>query len=203
MKVLSLALLYLGSVSFLGVEAAKLDLASDFKRKWTQWEQRRARRDLAFAAATLTAAGAADASLLSLIRTQDVKGEPGMSQPSSPEERHIRVKRYRQNTNTFSLRLGCRLGTCNTQNLAHMIYHLTDKDKDSTPPANKLSAHGYGRRRRRSLADGRAPVVSGGSGSGDARTLSRLLRSLKAAADSSSVPAQPRRVRSSAPFASQ
>lgn len=49
--------------------------------------------------------------------------------------------------------VGCRFGTCTVQKLAHQIYQFTDKDKDGVAPRNKISAHGYGRRRRRSLPE--------------------------------------------------
>ncbi|XP_067322913.1 pro-adrenomedullin [Anolis sagrei] len=137
MQALPLALLYLGSVSFFGLEAAKLDLASDFKRKWNKW----VRRDLNLAVEPL-------------LRPQDGKDEPGMAQQPRliPEPVHLRSRRHaRQATPALShlnvVRLGCRLGTCNTHNLAHMIFHLTDKEKDSSAPPNKI--HDYGRRRRR------------------------------------------------------
>ncbi|XP_053143323.1 pro-adrenomedullin [Hemicordylus capensis] len=187
MKLVSFALLYLGSAAFFGLEAAKLDIASDFKRKWATWALSRARRDAKFPAATLITGQAADANVPSLIRTQDVKGEPGMAQPSRPEDAHIRVKRYHPNARGFvhsvNLRIGCRLGTCTVQNLAHQIYHLTDKDKDDSAPASKIGAQGYGRRRR-SLSDTLAAAASAAlerrssSSSGrSTRTLSRLLRS--------------------------
>nr|XP_060610555.1 pro-adrenomedullin [Anolis sagrei ordinatus] len=137
MQALPLTLLYLGSVSFFGLEAAKLDLASDFKRKWNKW----VRRDLNLAVEPL-------------LRPQDAKDEPGMAQQPRliPEPVHLRSRRHaRQATPALShlnvVRLGCRLGTCNTHNLAHMIFHLTDKEKDSSAPPNKI--HDYGRRRRR------------------------------------------------------
>lgn len=66
---------------------------------------------------------------------------------------HIRVKRYRQSMNQGSRSVGCRFGTCTVQKLAHQIYQFTDKDKDGVAPRNKISAHGYGRRRRRSLPE--------------------------------------------------
>uniref|UniRef100_A0A8D0CFM5 Pro-adrenomedullin n=1 Tax=Salvator merianae TaxID=96440 RepID=A0A8D0CFM5_SALMN len=155
MKVVPLALLYLGSVSFFGVDAANLDIASDFKRKWNRWALRRARRDLTFpAAAALTAGQVADANLQRFVRAQDVKDD--MARPSRPQDTHLRVKRYyRQNSNGFPplhmvrMSVGCRFGTCTVQNLAHQISQLTDKDKDGTAPRNKLSPQGYGRRRRR------------------------------------------------------
>ncbi|XP_062973349.1 pro-adrenomedullin [Elgaria multicarinata webbii] len=176
MKVVSFALVYLASVSFFGVEAAKLDVASDFKKRWSKWALSRARRDLTVSTAALSTGQAADANVPSVIRTQDVKGESGMAQPSHPEDVRIRVKRYRQSVNSISraMRSGCRLGTCNTQNLQQTLFNLNDKDKDSHHPPKKISAQGYGRKRR-SLP---VPLASSRRG----RTLARLLASLPASA---------------------
>uniref|UniRef100_A0A8C6XRB7 ProAM N-terminal 20 peptide n=1 Tax=Naja naja TaxID=35670 RepID=A0A8C6XRB7_NAJNA len=78
MKALSLTLLYLGSALFFGVDATKLDIASNFKRKWTTRLLSRARRDLP---AQVVAESihwnlpkqVADPRVHSFIRTRDVK----------------------------------------------------------------------------------------------------------------------------------
>ncbi|KAH0620888.1 hypothetical protein JD844_021768 [Phrynosoma platyrhinos] len=176
---LPLALLYLGSLSFLGLEAARLDFASDAHRKWTKGEPqpRRARRELP---PTLGAAGGSSASEAALLPPSwppfvgpEETPVPQASQEEKEEEEekeevHLRVKRYRQAPHALGqlhgVRTGCRLGTCNTANLAHKIFHLTDKDKDSTAPANKLSAHGYGRRKRRRRRRRRRRELQGSPG---------------------------------------
>ncbi|NXE13408.1 ADML protein, partial [Lophotis ruficrista] len=159
MKLFHVALLYLGSVTFFGVDAARVDVAAEFKRKWTKWALSRAKRDLKPSGA-LRGLGAAAAVL---VRTEDVKEDPRVSHPSSREDAHIRVKRYRQSVNSFphfqAIRTGCRFGTCTVQKLAHQIYQLTDKDKDDAAPASKISPQGYGRRRR-SLPEPRRPALS-------------------------------------------
>ncbi|KAM9556216.1 pro-adrenomedullin [Guaruba guarouba] len=161
MKLVHVALLYLGSVTFLGVDAARVNVATEFKRKWTKWALSRAKRDVKPAGALRGLGTAAD--VQPLIRTQDVKEEPRISHPSAREDAHIRVKRYRQSINSFphfqAIRTGCRFGTCTVQKLAHQIYQLTDKDKDDTAPASKISPQGYGRRRR-SLPESRGPARS-------------------------------------------
>ncbi|CAM4567487.1 pro-adrenomedullin [Lepidochelys kempii] len=150
MKLVHIALLYLGSVTFLGVDAARLEVASEFKRKWTKWALSRAKRD-AIPPSTFSGQVAA-ADVQPLIRSQDVKEDPRVSYPSAPEDARIRVKRYRQSMNSFphfqAMRMGCRFGTCTIQQLAHQIYQLTDKDKDGAAPVSKISPLGYGRRRR-------------------------------------------------------
>ncbi|XP_062434108.1 pro-adrenomedullin isoform X2 [Rhea pennata] len=167
MKVVHVALLYLGSVTFLGVDAARVDVATEFKRKWTKWALSRAKRDVKPSGA-LRGLGPA-AAVQPLVRSQDVKEDLPVSHPSSREDAHIRVKRYRQSINSFphfeAIRTGCRFGTCTVQKLAHQIYQLTDKDKDGAAPVSKISPQGYGRRRR-SLPEHRrrrpAPSPRGG-----------------------------------------
>ncbi|XP_060117884.1 pro-adrenomedullin [Heteronotia binoei] len=139
MRLLSLALFYLGSVAF-GVEAAQLDAAADVKRKWSRWALSRARRE-----ATLTKA---EANVPSLVHVREVKGEP-----SRREEGHIRLKRQDPNAVFHThLRVSCRMGTCAVANLRDQLFHLNNKDKDPNAPPRKISPQGYGRRRR-SLLD--------------------------------------------------
>ncbi|XP_051478255.1 pro-adrenomedullin isoform X1 [Apus apus] len=159
MKLVHVALLYLGSVTFFGVDAARVDVATEFKRKWTKWALSRAKRDVKLSVA-LQGLGAA-AEVQPLIRTQDVKEDPRVPHPSSREDAHIRVKRYRQSINSFPyFQLGgCRFGTCTAHNLAHQIHQLTGKNKDDAAPPSKISPQGYGRRRR-SLPEHRSPASS-------------------------------------------
>ncbi|KAM8969442.1 pro-adrenomedullin isoform 2-T2 [Sarcophilus harrisii] len=165
MQLVPVALIYLGSFAFLGADTARLDLASEFRKKWNKWALSRGKRELRVPSNPL--AGLAEVKtgpVQTFIRTQDVKGASRSPQPS-PDAARIRVKRYRQSMNSFphfqSLRIGCRFGTCTLQNLAHQIYQFTDKDKDDSAPPNKISPQGYGRRRRRSIAEGsRARTLS-------------------------------------------
>uniref|UniRef100_A0A8C8SX53 Adrenomedullin n=1 Tax=Pelusios castaneus TaxID=367368 RepID=A0A8C8SX53_9SAUR len=129
MKLVHVALLYLGSAAVLGVDAApKPDPPSQLARTPP------ARHSPVRPTAPLTASSS-----------------PPVSR-SRPEDARIRVKRYRHSLNSFphiqAMRLGCRFGTCTIQQLAHQIYQLTDKDKDDTAPISKISPQGYGRRRR-------------------------------------------------------
>ncbi|XP_036618424.1 pro-adrenomedullin isoform X1 [Trichosurus vulpecula] len=159
MQLVPVALIYLGSFAFLGADTARLDLASEFRKKWNKWALSRGKRELRVPGNLLASPAEVKAGpVQTFIRTQDVKGASRNPQPSSLDAARIRVKRYRQSMNSFphfqSLRIGCRFGTCTLQNLAHQIYQLTDKDKDNSAPPNKISPQGYGRRRRRSLAEG-------------------------------------------------
>ncbi|XP_012611290.1 pro-adrenomedullin [Microcebus murinus] len=156
MKLVSVALMYLGSLAFLGADTARLDVASEFRKKWNKWALSRGKRELRVSSSYPT--GLADVKAgpaQTLIRPQDMKGASRSPQDSSPDAARIRVKRYRQSMNNFqALRsFGCRFGTCTVQKLAHQIYQFTDKDKDGVAPRSKISPQGYGRRRRRSLPE--------------------------------------------------
>lgn len=153
MKLVPVALLCLSSLAFLGADAARLDVASEFQKKWSKWALSRGESELRVSSSYPT--GLADVKAgpaQTIVQPQDVKGPSRSSQTSSPDAARIRVKRYRQSMNKFQgvRNPGCRFGTCTVQNLAHQIYQLTDKDKDDVAPRNKISPQGYGRRRRRS-----------------------------------------------------
>lgn len=156
MKLVPVALLYLGSLSFLGADTARLDVASEFRKKWNKWAVSRGKRELRVSSSYPTGLAEVKAGpAQTLIRTQDVKGASRNPQTSGPDAARIRVKRYRQSMNNFQgpRSFGCRFGTCTVQKLAHQIYQFTDKDKDGVAPRSKISPQGYGRRRRRSLPE--------------------------------------------------
>ncbi|XP_047373596.1 pro-adrenomedullin isoform X1 [Sciurus carolinensis] len=187
MKLFSVALMFLGSLAFLGADTARLDVASEFRKKWNKWAVSRGKRELQVSSSYPT--GLADMkaeTAQTLIRPQDVKGASHSPQISSPDAVRIRVKRYRQSMNNFQgLRsFGCRFGTCTVQKLAHQIYQFTDKDKDGVAPRSKISPQGYGRRRRRSLPEtsqsrtlvSSEPQARAAAGSRVHQVLSTLLR---------------------------
>ncbi|XP_020024882.1 pro-adrenomedullin isoform X1 [Castor canadensis] len=163
MKLVSIALMFLGSLAFLGADTARLDVASEFRKKWNKWALSRGKRELRVSSSYPTGLAEVKAGpIQTLVRSQDVKSASRSPQASSPDAARIRVKRYRQSMNNFQgLRtFGCRFGTCTVQKLAHKIYQFTDKDKDNVAPRNKISPQGYGRRRRRSLPEARRTLVS-------------------------------------------
>lgn len=100
--------------------------------------------------------------------------------PSSRDDAHIRVKRYRHSMNSFAhsqaARAGCLFGTCTVQKLLHDIHTLTNKGKDDAAPVSKISPQGYGRRRR-SLPERRGTARSPRAGR---RTRTRRARPLAA-----------------------
>ncbi|XP_030917344.1 ADM [Geospiza fortis] len=138
MKLVHVALLYLGSVTFLGVDAARVDVATEFKRKWTKWALSRAKRDVK-PAGLLRGLGAA-ADVLPLIRTQDVKEDSRVSPPSNREDAHIRVKRYRQSINRFPhfQTKACRFGTCTVHWLVDELHRAAVNDRNDAAPPNKI-----------------------------------------------------------------
>ncbi|CAI5763404.1 ADM [Podarcis lilfordi] len=200
MKVVSLALLYLGSVSFFGVEAAKLDIASDFKRKWSSW---RARRDgpvpplTAAQAAALgegkspagsQAAAAEAAAAEHMPALTAAQAAAGVKRPTRSLD-SLRAK-SNQAPNIRNWREMCGFGTCTVHNLVHIIHHYMDKDKDVSAPPEKFGPQGYGRRRRRSLLNTAAAAASSFSGR-STRTASRLLALLREGGSAGALAQQP------------
>ncbi|XP_014465454.2 pro-adrenomedullin [Alligator mississippiensis] len=77
------------------------------------------------------------------VRPEDVR--EGLGLPGSPRRRPPRQ------VSPLSPGRGCHLGTCQTQNLASLLYHFGSKDlKDDSRKTSKGTADplGYGRRRR-------------------------------------------------------
>ncbi|KAL6068338.1 hypothetical protein STEG23_020168 [Scotinomys teguina] len=154
MKLVTVTLMFLGSLAFLGVDTARLDASSQFRKKWNKWALSHGKKELQASSSYPT--GLADEKTVptqTLVQFQDKQSTSSTPQASTQSVAHIRVKRYRQSMNHGSRSNGCRFGTCTVQKLAHQIYQFTDKDKDSVAPRNKISSQGYGRRRRRSLPE--------------------------------------------------
>lgn len=154
MKLVTVTLMFLGSFAFLGADTARLDASSQFRKKWNKWALSHGKREVQVLSSYPT--GLADEKTVptqTLVQLQDQESTSRTPQTSTQSVAHIRVKRYRQSMNQGSRNSGCRFGTCTVQKLAHQIYQFTDKDKDGVAPRSKISPHGYGRRRRRSLPE--------------------------------------------------
>uniref|UniRef100_A0A8C9AK72 Adrenomedullin n=1 Tax=Prolemur simus TaxID=1328070 RepID=A0A8C9AK72_PROSS len=83
MKLISVALMYLGSLAFLGADTARLDVASEFRKKWNKWALSRGKRELRVSSSYPT--GLADVKAgpaQTLIRPQDMKGASRSPQDS-------------------------------------------------------------------------------------------------------------------------
>lgn len=154
MKLVPVALMYLGSFAFLGADTAPLDVASEFRKRWNQWALSRGKRELrALSSISTGLADPKDGWVQTLIQPLDVRGASGNPQASDPGAAHPRVKRHQRGTNLQRPRaLGCRLGTCTTQNLLYQIHQYWNSGMNTAPP-DKISPKGYGRRRRRALLE--------------------------------------------------
>ncbi|XP_044126243.1 pro-adrenomedullin [Bufo gargarizans] len=148
--------LHITYLSFLGSAATRMEVVQGDSKKWKFLQVNRVRRDLQ------TPVQSPDAtSTFSFVKPEDTK-DPQL--PQSSNGAHIRVKRYRHSFGNYPpTSRGCKFGTCIVHNLANQIYQYTDKDKDITAPARKISSQGYGKRRRRSVPDRRLlmPFVDG------------------------------------------
>ncbi|XP_030620639.1 adrenomedullin a [Chanos chanos] len=118
------------------VDSAKLNLSQVFKK--SAWLQSRTRRDLNSLSAL------SEAETASFVRPEDVKDS---MIPHSSTDISIRVKRSKNFVNQ-SRKPGCLLGTCTVHDLAHRIHLYDRQSKTGSAPADKISAQGYGRRRR-------------------------------------------------------
>uniref|UniRef100_A0A4X2K6K4 Adrenomedullin n=1 Tax=Vombatus ursinus TaxID=29139 RepID=A0A4X2K6K4_VOMUR len=83
MQLVPVALIYLGSFAFLGADTARLDLASEFRKKWNKWALSRGKRELRVPDNPLASPAEVKAGpIQTFIRTQDVKGASRSPQPS-------------------------------------------------------------------------------------------------------------------------
>ncbi|XP_045050285.2 pro-adrenomedullin isoform X2 [Desmodus rotundus] len=165
MKLAPVALLYLGSLAFLGADAAPLDVASELGDIRAQ---SREKRELEVSSSYGPGVDSAQAGpppavtqpqpAHTVSQHQDSKRDSRSIQ-DSPDAVRSRVKRHRQRGNKFrALRSpGCNFPTCSVHGLAHRLHTYNDSSKDPTAPKDKIGPEGYGRRRRRSLPEaGRA-----------------------------------------------
>ncbi|XP_060232025.1 pro-adrenomedullin-like [Meriones unguiculatus] len=154
MKLVSIILIFLGSLAFLGVDTAQSDASSQWELAWNKWALSSGKRELQ--ASSTNSSGLTGEEIVlnsTLVPLQDKESTSKSPQASTPSIAHIGFKHYRPMMNPGSPSSPCRLGTCILQKLAQRIYQLTDKSKDAVAPQNKISPQGYGRRRRRSLPE--------------------------------------------------
>uniref|UniRef100_F7GFU5 Uncharacterized protein n=1 Tax=Monodelphis domestica TaxID=13616 RepID=F7GFU5_MONDO len=82
MQLVPVALIYLGSFAFLGADTARLDLASEFRKKWNKWVLNRGKRELRVPGNPLASlAEVKTGPIQTFIRPQDVKGASRSPQP--------------------------------------------------------------------------------------------------------------------------
>ncbi|XP_078270938.1 pro-adrenomedullin-like [Rhinoraja longicauda] len=150
MRLLHVAILHCCFVysALLNVDA-KLDQASEFKKRLNAWALSRAKRDLK--TSSMKTQGVA-ASNQQFVRTEDVKENLNLNVLSGSDV-HIRMKRNRHGLLRFPQfqlnRPSCQLGTCQVQKLSHRLNQLLNNpEKDGMARWSTWSPNSYGRKRR-------------------------------------------------------
>ncbi|XP_063052327.1 pro-adrenomedullin [Engraulis encrasicolus] len=166
--------LFLQCVLFWGVLAtlarcsrgSQPELSAETRKRLSVWMQSLVRRD---------------------IQRRLVEREEGSVQEnrsSKPLPAHLRFKRMLNSKPS-----GCNLVTCSVHELAHRL-HIINKNKADLAPQSKISEHGYGRRRRRSLEQLFTSLSSSSSSSSSTSQRSRAqlsrLRTRRSSSSSSS-----------------
>ncbi|XP_060231931.1 pro-adrenomedullin-like [Meriones unguiculatus] len=143
MKLVSIILMFLGSLAFLGVDAAQPE---DVSLQWDKLALSSGEMELqASSSDSSELTGGETVPMETFVLDQEKESTSKTPQASPPSSAHFRVKRYRKMMNPGSHNSRCRFGTCMLQKLAQQIYQLTDKRKDPVAPKNKIGPQGYGR----------------------------------------------------------
>ncbi|KAL6113070.1 adm [Pungitius sinensis] len=108
----------------------ELQVNPGLKKRLSMWLGSRLGRDLDSVSVEKTAESEY------FVRPEDIRDT---RLPLSSADIHVRTKRSKH---------GCSLGTCIVHDLAHSLHQLSKKRKIGSAPADKMSAQGYGRRRR-------------------------------------------------------
>ncbi|NP_001279109.1 ADM precursor [Callorhinchus milii] len=132
--------------AFVNVEA-KLDVATEFRKRLNAWALSRTKRDLKTASKSKTQVVSGGRLF---VRTEDVKGNLNVH---SSSDTHIRTKRYLHGLPHFPQfhlnRPSCQLGTCQVQKLSHRLNQLLNNPlKDDVARWSTWSPNSYGRKRR-------------------------------------------------------
>ncbi|KAF3686464.1 ADM Adrenomedullin [Channa argus] len=115
----------------------ELEVNPELKKRLSMWLGSRLRRDLDSVSLEKTAESE------HLIRPEDIRDT---LLPHFSTGIIVRTKRSKNSANQ-STGQGCSLGTCAVHDLAHRLYQINNK-KFGSAPVDKISPHGYGRRRR-------------------------------------------------------
>lgn len=105
MKLVSVALMYLGSLAFLGADTARLDVASQFRKKWNKWALSRGKRELRMSSSYPT--GLADVKAgpaQTLIQPQDMKGASQSSGALAAASGHARCRSWHTRSTSSQIR---------------------------------------------------------------------------------------------------
>lgn len=134
MKLILQSVLYCSLLSTVA-HCVELEVNSDAKKRLSVWMESRLRRHLNSMSAERVAES-----------EQFVTPEEIRDTLIPHSSISIRTKRSRNSIHQ-SRRPGCNLGTCTVHDLAYRLHQFTNKQKVDAP-IDKMSAHGYGRRRR-------------------------------------------------------
>lgn len=107
----------------------ELEVNPELKKRLSIWLGSRLRRDLDSVSLEKTEESE------HIVRPEDIRDT---LLPHSSTHINVRTKRSKK---------GCSLGTCTVHDLVHRLHQL-NKLKIGTAPVDKISPHGYGRRRR-------------------------------------------------------
>lgn len=116
----------------------ELEVNPELKKRLSIWLGSRLRRDLDSVSVEKTEESE------HFVRPDDIRDT---LLPHSSTDINVRTKRSKNSANQ-SRRQGCSLGTCTVHDLAHRLHLLNNKLKIPSAPVDKISAQGYGRRRR-------------------------------------------------------
>ncbi|PWA17268.1 hypothetical protein CCH79_00010375, partial [Gambusia affinis] len=123
----------------------ELEVNPELKKRLSIWLGSRLRRDLE----TVTVQKTAESE--NFVRPEDIRDT---LLPHSSTDIKIRTKRSTSIPHGTDIKIrnkrsaGCALGTCSVHVLAHRVQQFKDNKLKTNVPLNKMSAHGYGRRRR-------------------------------------------------------
>ncbi|XP_020481598.1 adrenomedullin a [Labrus bergylta] len=115
----------------------ELEVNPESKKRLSIWLGSRFRRDLDSISVEKTEESE------HFVRPEDIRDT---MLPHSSTDINVRTKRSKNSVNQ-SKRPGCSLGTCAVHDLAHRLHQLNNNLKIESP-RDKISAQGYGRRRR-------------------------------------------------------
>ncbi|KAK5874000.1 hypothetical protein PBY51_018990 [Eleginops maclovinus] len=119
----------------------ELEVNPELKKRLSTWLGSRLRRDLN----SVSLEQMAESEFF--VRPEDIRDTLLPHPRSSSTHINVRTKRSKNSFNQ-SKGQGCSLVTCAVHDLAHRLHMLNNKSKIGTAPLQKISAHGYGRRRR-------------------------------------------------------
>ncbi|KAG7274428.1 hypothetical protein CRUP_033584 [Coryphaenoides rupestris] len=137
MKLILQSILYCSLLSTVA-HCVELEVNPEVKKRLSVWMESRLRRHLNSMSADRVAESEQFVAPEEIMDTLIPHSSNGIS---------IRIKRSKNSIHQ-ARRPGCSLGTCTVHDLAHRLHQFNNKLKIESAPIEKISPHGYGRRRR-------------------------------------------------------